>query len=269
MSHELEYFISIPDSLTNTADYRKIPIDLTSPRAAEPLVRLSDYKIAGKSYYARTDGKNAPYFEKIPGALKHLWARETVAEKLARVNELLRPHNVELFVWDAYRSIECQRGLWDFLVKKTEQDMPGASREEIRTHALSFFSNPHAFDIGDPHTWPVHACGGAVDVTLRKRSSRRLLDMGAAFDETGEMAFSHALELKARSGEIKADDPRLLNRRLLHWAMDQEGFVNFSAEFWHFDFGDQMYILHSQILKRPLGTNAAWYGYVPSPEQPR
>jgi D-alanyl-D-alanine dipeptidase len=66
--------------------------------------------------------------------------------------------------------------------------------------------------------------------------------------------------------EIAEDDPPLVLRRLLHWAMAQEGFINNPFEYWHFDYGDQMYVLYAKLLNKPDVPAAAWYGYVDSPE---
>ena len=41
--------------------------------------------------------------------------------------------------------------------------------------------------------------------------------------------------------------------------MIDEGFVNYPAEYWHFDFGNQMYVLNARALGRRY--DAAWYGY--------
>ncbi len=248
----------------NTSTYHAVPFDSGDPRASEPLVKLEDYAIAGKSFYARTDGKNGPYFQKIAGSLKTCWSRKTIAEKLVCVNKRLAPYGVELFAWDGYRPIECQQGIWNFLIRQTRQKMPNASEHEVTQYALTYFSDPSAFDPHDSLTWPVHSSGGAVDVTLRSLSTGKLLDMGAGFDEIGEISFSRSLERKVTEGVLSEDDPQVQNRRLLHWAMHEEGFTNFGSEFWHFDYGDQMYVMHSKQTNAPT---AAWYGYIASPEQ--
>ncbi|MDD4616335.1 MAG: M15 family metallopeptidase [Alphaproteobacteria bacterium] len=266
MPYHLDYKIPVLDGLANAGGYKNIPIDLSDSRASEPLVKTSDYGVAGESFYARADGQNAPYFEKIRGAIEYVWCRKTVAEKLAAANARLRSFGVELFMWDAYRSIECQQGIWDFFSRQALQEMPDASEEDRKRYVLNFVSDPTAFDPANPHSWPVHACGGAVDLTLQTISTRKLLDMGVGFDEMSNLLYSDALERKVIAGELKENDPRVENRRLLHWAMMQEGFTNYPFEFWHFDYGDQMYVLYAKdfnILNKP---QAAWYGYMDSPE---
>jgi D-alanyl-D-alanine dipeptidase len=171
-----------------------------------------------------------------------------------------------LYVWDAYRPVTCQEGLWAFLSKQVATQFPHASAEEKINYTLKFLSDPTGFVRTDPTTWPVHSTGGAVDLTLRDLATGKLLDMGAGFDETEDISYSDAFERKLAAHEIAENYPALVNRRLLHTAMTREGFVNYPLEFWHFDYGDQMYILHSHLLGLPQTPSAAWYGYMESPE---
>src|SRR5262249_46015176 len=101
-----------------SSPYSEIPIDKNDPRSSEPLVPLESVGVAFESYYAKTDGKNPPFCSPIKGSRKDVWLRRSVAEKLARVNERLRPSEAELFVLDGHRSVSCQQGLWDFYYAK-------------------------------------------------------------------------------------------------------------------------------------------------------
>jgi D-alanyl-D-alanine dipeptidase len=258
--------IPVLDWSADTGSYRDIPVDAADPRGAEPLVRFSDFGIPCESFYARTDGGNWPYRARIVGAMRHVWGRKGVAERLVRVNARLASFDAEVFVVDAYRSIKCQEGLWEFFRAQARREMPDATQEEQRSYVRNFISDPTQFTRGDSRTWPVHSSGGAVDVILRRAGTHEALDLGARFDEMSPDSCSDALERKLAAGEIAADDPRLLNRRLLHWAMAEEGFVNYPFEFWHFDYGDQMYVLHGRLLGLPVPA-AAWYGYVGPPDE--
>src|SRR5215471_8829324 len=104
--------ITLPEMFT--APYADIPIDRTDPRSSEPLVRLDSLGIAFDSYYAKTDGMNPPFGRMIEGSRKDIWLRKSVAEKLVRVNDLLRPFEAEILVFDGHRTVTCQQGLWDF-----------------------------------------------------------------------------------------------------------------------------------------------------------
>jgi D-alanyl-D-alanine dipeptidase len=229
-------------------------------------VRVSDYRIASESFYARTDGKNWPYNAAIRGSLPEVWARRGVAEKLAQVNQRLAPHGAELFAWDGYRPIDTQRALWEFFELQAARDMPGATSEAQREQVLRYVSDPTRLDRADPATWPTHTTGAAIDLTLRNLESRELLDMGAAFDEMSATSHSDALEHAYAAGRIEATSAPLKHRRLLHWAMEAEGFVNFPLEYWHFDWGNQMYVHNLTVLKKEA-PEGAWYGYVDPPTQ--
>ncbi|MFA4994947.1 MAG: M15 family metallopeptidase [Bdellovibrionales bacterium] len=266
MSYGVNYKIPIIERNSEAGSYKKIPFDLKNPRSAEPLVKFSDFGIACDDFAARSICGDDPYKEKIGGATQYVWGRETVAEKLARVNVLLRPSGVEVMVWDAYRSIESQRFFWDYYLRQAARRLPQASEEERRRYAVTLVSDPTGFSPSDSTTWPIHVCGGAVDLGLRDLKTGEFPDISAGFNEKGRIPHSDALERKLQAHEITEDDPRLLRRRLLHWAMAQEGFINCPFEYWHFDYGDQMYVLYSQLVGLPNAPKEAWYGYVESPE---
>ena len=104
-----------------SSPYLDIPIDNDDPRSREPLIPLASVGVAYQSYYAKTDGNNPPFGRRIMGSRRDVWLRKSVAEKLARVNDLLRPFEAELFVLDGHRSVQCQQGLWDFYLAKAKE----------------------------------------------------------------------------------------------------------------------------------------------------
>jgi len=244
--------------------YGSVPVDDSDPHGAEPLVDLGGHGLAGENYYVRTDGGNAPYNRAIQGHVNGLWARRSVAEKLVRVNRGLHDWGFRLFVWDAYRPPECQQGLWDFWWAQALEELPGADDATIRARVLEFVSDPSRFDPDDPTTIPTHATGAAIDLTLQHLDRGALAEMGAGFDEMSPRAASDHYERALARGEIASDDPRLLHRRLLHHAMRAAGFVNYPPEFWHFDWGNQMYVRNLAAIGGDA-PRAAWYGYIRPP----
>ncbi len=249
-----------------------MPVDAQHPLHAEPLVNLCDHGLVGENYYARTDGGNAPYHRAIAGHVNGLWARKSVAEKLVRVNRGLQGWGLRLFVWDAYRPPACQRGLWDFWWEQMRRDCPDAADALIRARVSKFVSDPSRFDPDDPATIPTHATGAAIDVTLQHLDTGAFAEMGAGFDEMSERAASDYYERALERREIAPDDPRLLYRRLLSSAMRAQGFVNYPPEFWHFDWGNQMYVRNLAANPAALGGDApraAWYGYIRPPQGSR
>ena len=148
-------------------NYHDIPIDLQDPRNRETLVDARDYGLAGENYYSRIDGQNEPYRQPIEGAIPELWCRQTIITMLLRVNKQLIAHGVELFLWDAYRPITCQQGIWTFFWEKIRREISQRDEKEISSRVQQYVSDPRQFDRENPRTWPVHTTGAAVDLTLR------------------------------------------------------------------------------------------------------
>ena len=256
--------ITLPEMFSSP--YRDIPIDKDDPRGLEPLIPLESVGVAFESYYAKTDGKNPPFGRSIDGARPDIWLRKSLAEKLARVNQRLQPFEAEVFVLDGHRTVACQRGLWDFFYARAKQLNPNDSEQEHRGHAMQYIVDPVAFEENDSRTWPAHTNGGAVDLTLRDSETNELLNMGAKFEEDIEANVGDYFERQLVAGLIDESDVRLQNRRLLNWAMTQEGLLNETAKvFWHYDWGNQIYVRASRALL-PDPPKAAWYGYIAPPK---
>ena len=250
-----------------TAPYADIPVDRSDPRGREPLVRLDSVGVAFESYYARTDGTNAPFGRAIEGSRKDVCLRQSVAVKLARINSLLRPFEAEVFVFDGHRTVACQQGLWNYYYDRAKKENPNGIDQEHRARAREFIIDPASFDENDSRTWPAHTNGAAVDLTLRDTFTRELLEMGANIEVDADRPESAGdyFERMLGSGRIDEDDIRLQNRRLLHWAMTREGLLNETAKvFWHYDWGNQIYVRASRALL-PDPPAAAWYGYIADP----
>lgn len=245
----------------STADYGTIPIDTAHPLFNERLVDITDHGIAGTPFYHQDDGRNPPYGQRLAGSLPVLLLRASVAARLADVNRALAPLRLEVFVWDAYRPLETQTGLWQFFEDLLRRQNPAISDSDLRAMVLQYVSDPNRFAPDDPTTWPTHMTGGSVDLTLRDLTTGALLDMGAEFDQMDAVSHTAHFETLRQSGQIDAADARLLHRRLLCHAMATQGFTNYPLEFWHFDWGNQMYQL--QISRDTAAPGApAWYGAV-------
>lgn len=252
------------ETQANAGSYHDVPFDTMHPLASEDLVPIDEFGIASEAFYARDDGKNWPYHERIRGALDRVWVRRTVAKKLQEVNAVLELLGVELLVWDGYRPIPCQIGLWEFFHRKVLRERPTWTSERREAAVLNYVSDPRAFDVDNPRTWPVHSTGGAVDLTFRSLVNHELAAMGAQFDSMTSRSHSAFFERQLAQGKIDSADQRLLNRRLLHSAMESQDFVNYPFEFWHFDWGDQMFVANYQRDSSDQPARA-WYGYVEPP----
>jgi len=262
---EIDYRIPIIDRHQIAGPHNIIPVDSDDPRFSEPLVKLESYGVAFNSYHAITDGNNPPYGRPIGGSRQEGWIRKSVAERLARVNGHLEPYGAELIVLDAYRSMECQQGLWNFFYEQGREKHPGADNQVLTEYALGFVRDPRLFDKEDSATFPAHATGASVDVTIRDIKTRKLLNMGSRFEEIIDVSYTDYFERQLNNGLIEADDERLLNRRMMDWAFTRENFLNDPILYWHYDWGNQLYIK----VKRAISDDApaaAWYGYIAPPQ---
>lgn len=258
--------IPICERAPTSGHYHDVPLDTNDPRYSEALVDARDYGIAGENYYARTDGQNAPYHRPMTGAVEALWCQQSIAAMLKEVNARLAQYGAELYLFDAYRPVACQHALWDFFWTRFRTSMPQADDTTLVAQVRRYVSDPRQFHPENPHTWPTHATGAAVDLTLRDRVTGELLDMGTHFDDMSASSHSDYFERLLNHGRIAPEDHRLRNRRLLHWCMQEQGFTNYSYEYWHFDFGDQMYVMMHNYLGRDC-PRAAWYGYISAPSR--
>lgn len=124
------------------------------------------------------------------------------AEKLSRVQEALEKKGLGLKIYDGYRPLSVQKKLW------------------AKYPVEGFVANPAK---GSNHNR-----GAAVDLTLVNAQGKEI-PMPSAFDEFSERAHQ---DYKGGTAE------ELQNRQILRDAMEAEGFVGISKEWWHFDLKD-------------------------------
>lgn len=263
--YNIDYKIPLVDLSEIRKPHYQIPIDDQSPLYKEPLVNLQEYELAFISWHAITDGTNAPYQKPIRGSRQEGWLRKSIAEKLERANRLLVPYNAELLILDAYRPIECQRGLWEFFYERGRTENPSATEEDLRQYALGYVRDPRHFNKLDARTFPIHITGASIDVTLRQRDTKQWMNMGSKFEEIIDISSTDYFERQLLQGLIAEDDERLWNRRLMDWALRSEDFLNDPILYWHYDWGNQIWIK----VKKAMFGNApekAWYGHIESPE---
>lgn len=245
----------------NAGNYKTVPIDFEHALYDEELVDIQDYGIAGQSYYFRNDGGNIPYGRRLAGSRPDILVRKSVAERLRDVNRKLESLGVELFVWDAYRPLQTQIGIWQFFEEVKRNENPRYGEDEVYAEVIKYVSDPNSFCSDDPTTWPTHMTGASIDLTICNLEDKELLEMGAHFDQMDSASHTNHFEEAHKSGDISSEDPRLLNRRLLYYAMRSSGFTNYPLEFWHYDWGNQMFqMIRSAQDKSPI--EAAWYGVI-------
>ena len=115
----------------------------------------------------------------------------------ANTKFIQKGYRIQLF--DCYRPLDIQKKMWQIV------------------------SNPEY--VADPAKGSIHNRGGAVDITLVDNNGKAL-DMGTPFDFFGPEA-SHNYQLL--SDEVKQ------NRIFLKQIMQENGFVSFDSEWWHYN----------------------------------
>lgn len=147
------------------------------------------------------------YPQKTPALLHPL-----AAEKLKQAGALLKKENsgLCLLVYDALRPREIQRRLFSYVKGTAEEKYVAA-----------------------PHPGSLHNFGVAVDLTLAWEESGKPLDMGTPFDAFTELSEPQKEERFLQQGRLLP--MHLENRRLLRRVMEESGFLQHPAEWWHYN----------------------------------
>lgn len=173
----------------------------------------------------------------IPNAVPECHVRTGVYRRLLQAAQAL-PAGLSLLLLDSWRPYAVQQYLYDTLYNALETRLPTKTATELELMTREFVSLPST-RVESPSP---HLTGGSVDVTLIDRQGL-MLDMGTQFDEASVWSHTHAYE------EISAPDARetevINNRRLLYGVMTRAGFTNLPSEWWHFDFGNQLWAWYS------------------------
>ncbi|RDE18421.1 D-alanyl-D-alanine dipeptidase [Motiliproteus coralliicola] len=169
----------------------------------------------------------------IPGAPAECHLRLGVYTRLIQAAQQL-PSGIRLVVLDGWRPYPVQQHLYDTLVNLMEHSLPNLTTEQLHAKARDLVSPPsNEVDAPSPHL-----TGGSVDITLADRYGQ-LLDMGTRFDEASPLSFTASFE--KQNDLTPAQQQARDNRRLLYNVMVQSGFTNLPSEWWHFDYGNQLW----------------------------
>ncbi|HMW88567.1 MAG TPA: M15 family metallopeptidase [Candidatus Obscuribacter sp.] len=252
-----------PSRAATALSYKDQPVDTAAAQNREPLVVLEDYGIACASFYARQDGFNLPYGRAFAGAEAKPRLRLGLARKLQQVNESLKGQGLEVLVLDGYRPVALQAQLFQFFKERAAREYPRAGDAMLKSLAGRYCSSAEQFQKNNPRTWPTHATGAAVDLTLRTIVTKEPLFMGGIFDDDSELSHTTYFEKPAKLSGLSRQTARE-NRRILYWAMFSAGFENYPYEWWHYDCGNQMWLMNRKNRLRQQGETAsaekAYYG---------
>lgn len=145
------------------------------------------------------------------------------ADALANVQADLRPWDLKLQIFDAYRP---QRAVSHFL--RWEQE---AESSATRARFHPDLSKQDLFRQGYIASRSSHSRGSTVDLSLVSRDDEEL-DMATEFDFFG---------IESAPDYLKLDVQQRANRLLLRSVMEKHGFTGFALEWWHFTLLDEPY----------------------------
>ncbi|WP_028293882.1 M15 family metallopeptidase [Oceanobacter kriegii] len=152
---------------------------------------------------------------------------EQAATALQRVQQALNAQGLGLKIYDAYRP---QRAIPCFLAWASNDD------ESTKSTYFPNHEKSQLFDLGYLGLHSAHCRGSTVDLTVIEQDSGRELDMGTAFDFFDQASWTSYQALSST---------QLANRTLLAEQMQQQGFVGFEMEWWHFTLADEPFLNRS------------------------
>lgn len=148
------------------------------------------------------------------------FCRRAVAEMMEKAAKTLRG-GFKLGVVDAWRPIERQQRIYDFMLRSAMEAYPTRSHASLRRTICRWVAPT------DQKAPPGHCTGGALDVWL-------LTESGEPADVTSPYGRFRA----ARTYSLGLSPEAHKNRMLLVETMLGLGFSNCRDEWWHYSYGD-------------------------------
>lgn len=211
--------------LTSTANFKTVPI----VESGEALVLLTDSATL----------KVRPFYfaHHYTGAQSGCYVRKAVATRLYQAAASL-PEPYVLLIYDGWRPLPLQLEIFQRMYASVKALHPTWADAKLSTEAAKFASKGSL----DPKCPSLHFTGGAVDMTLGDQDAKPL-DMGTAFDASIPASSTRHFErLVAQGKRLNVSAQQALQyRRILFHTLTRQGFCNYAQEWWHFDYGDQLW----------------------------
>lgn len=185
---------------------------------------------------------DATYFKQGLTTDCRILMRKSVVQKLIAIE--LKLIDYKFLIWDGYRSRETQSAIYNRYWTELHTQHPDWNNDRLAVEVGTFVTKSSEKRI------PPHTTGGAVDLTLLTKAGRQL-DMGTKFDYFGPEAAALYFEENRTNPVVQH------NRKILREAMQAEGFRIEPEEWWHFDYGNQLW---ATTMHKPY----ALYGEIPT-----
>lgn len=184
----------------------------------EELVNLKNYDFILDEQYFKQGFTNS----------KDMYLRKTVADKLV-IPQKTFDGQYRFKIWDGYRPRQVQNNVYQKFWNDLKQAHPDWTDEHLDKEVGLYVTIAT-----DPNRIPPHSTGGSVDLTLADQNGKEL-DMGTAFDHFGPEAHPLYYEENDKNETVRQ------NRRFLCENLTTSGFRNSADEWWHFDYGNQVW----------------------------
>jgi D-alanyl-D-alanine dipeptidase len=160
-----------------------------------------------------------------------LLARATIAEKLLEVVKDLPP-GYGLGIYDAYRPVSVQDAWFAEELKRFQQNHPELTPEQCFIEVSRWLAPTRKEFL--ERAPPPHSTGGAVDLTIVRIVGHRIepVDMGGEYCEFSPRSWTHYSGISPEARK---------NRQLLLELMTAQEFANYAGEWWHFEWGGQLW----------------------------
>lgn len=157
--------------------------------------------------------------------------RESVVKKLNEARELL-PQGFDFFFSEGHRPITLQNEMYNEYYAHLAAAHPDWDDAKLKIETSKYVAP--AKDV------PPHSTGGAIDITLIDANGNEV-DMGSILDETPDKNENRNFTYAKNITETART-----NRGILINALQQVGFVNYPAEWWHWSYGDKYWAYHAK-----------------------
>jgi zinc D-Ala-D-Ala dipeptidase len=171
----------------------------------------------------------------LQGTNEKIYLRKKLVVMLYNASISL-PQNVKLGILDGYRTLELQNSLYNSFFDKIKLENPSLDKKSIELITLKYCSRG-IVNYSNPSP---HSTGGAVDVCLLNEFNEMLF-MGSDFDENNIISSTTYFENFNDEMLLPLEREAKFNRRLLFHCMTNAGFTNYFNEWWHFDYGNQVW----------------------------
>jgi|SRR6056297_193806 len=181
------------------------------------------------------------FIQGIKGSLPQCYVREGAYDLLIKAADDL-PAGYKFLIYDTWRPKRVQYDLYNKFEEELKDKYPDKGSSKINKLVEEYVALPS----GEKKSPSPHLTGGAVDLTIIDENGK-VLDMGTKFDETVKNTHTDYYELILKQRDLTDKEDKLLkNRRLLYNIMVKAGFTNYPCEWWHFDYGNQVWAYLSQ-----------------------